>query len=216
MKNKQSYLRYASFAALFFVILGYAVKFYPETLAGFDEGIQSAFRGSLPALSTFFWTHITLLGNVGVTILLTLALASFFYWKKWKAEAYFLILNFALMGFLSTALKYVYQRPRPTINWLISTVGYSYPSWHTASTLLIAGFLVVILQQRMKKGKLRLLCQASMLLVAVLVALSRIYVGVHFPTDILGGWLLALTVLFAVFPYYDKYRFTLRFQSKQK
>ena len=216
MKNKQSYLRYASFAALFFVILGYTVKFYPETLASFDEGIQSAFRGSLPATATLFWTRITLLGNVRVTLVITILLASFFYWKKWKAEAYFLVLNFALMGILSTVLKSVYQRPRPTIDWLVGTVGYSYPSWHTASTLLIAGFLVIVLQQRMKKGSLRLGCQVALVLVAVLVALSRIYVGVHFPTDILGGWLLALTVLLAVFPYYDQYRFTHRFQSKQK
>ncbi len=216
MKNKQSYLRYASFAALFFVILGYTVKFYPETLAGFDKGLQVAFRGQLPEAATLFWSHITILGNASVTILLTLGLASLFYWKKWKAEAYFLVLNFALMGFFSTLLKYVYQRPRPTIEWLVNTTGYSYPSWHTASTLLIAGFLVIILQQRMKADALRLLSQIGLVLVAILVALSRIYIGVHFPTDIIGGWLLAVTILLAVFPYYDQYRFTQRFQSKQK
>ncbi len=78
--------------------------------------------------------------------------AFFYFYKKWKIEAYFLLASFAAMGVASTALKYVYQRPRPSIQWLIDTIGYSFPSWHTASTMMIAGAIVIVLQQRMKKG----------------------------------------------------------------
>ncbi len=48
------------------------------------------------------------------------------------------------MGVASTALKYVYQRPRPSIEWLIDTIGYSFPSWHTASTMMIAEQLLLL------------------------------------------------------------------------
>ncbi len=58
MKNKQIHLRNASFFALAFVILGYTVKFFPTSLAGFDSTIQTAIRGNLPSGVTQFWTSI--------------------------------------------------------------------------------------------------------------------------------------------------------------
>ncbi|NQP64986.1 phosphatase PAP2 family protein [Streptococcus suis] len=217
MKNKQTHLRNASFLALAFVILGYTVKFYPEAVAGFDTAIQTLVRGNLPSTASQFWTSITVLGNTVIILTISLLLAAFFYfYKKWKMEAYLILASFAVMGVASTALKYVYQRPRPSIEWLIDTIGYSYPSWHTASTMMIAGAVVIIIQQRMKKGALKLLLQAGLLILAALVAISRIYIGVHFPTDIIGGWLLAGFLLSVLYPFYDQKRFEWRFQSKQK
>lgn len=217
MKNKQTHLRNASFLVLAFVILGYTVKFYPEAVAGFDTAIQTLVRGNLPSTASQFWTSITVLGNTVIILTISLLLAAFFYfYKKWKMEAYLILASFAVMGVASTALKYVYQRPRPSIEWLIDTIGYSYPSWHTASTMMIAGAVVIIIQQRMKKGALKLLLQAGLLILAALVAISRIYIGVHFPTDIIGGWLLAGFLLSVLYPFYDQKRFEWRFQSKQK
>ncbi|MBL6538469.1 phosphatase PAP2 family protein [Streptococcus suis] len=216
MKNKRTYLTNASFTALAFVILGYMAKFYPASLTAFDSAIQTAVRGTLPSAATSFWTSITVLGNTVVILAICLALAFFFYKKQWKAEAYFILASFAAMGVASTALKYVYQRPRPSIEWLIDTIGYSFPSWHTASTMMVAGAVVIIINQRMKSSVSKRLLQASLLILAVLVAVSRIYISVHYPTDIIGGWLLAATLLLAMFPYYDQKRFEWRFQSKQK
>lgn len=81
---------------------------------------------------------------------------------------------------------------------------------------MIAGAVVIIVHQRMKKGIARLVLQAMLILLAVLVAVSRIYIGVHYPTDIIGGWLLAVTLLQMMYPFYDQKRFEWRFQSKQK
>ena len=59
MKNKQTYLTRGVFALLLFVILGYAVKFYPDQLAGIDSPIQTWLRGDLPPLMTNVFTIIT-------------------------------------------------------------------------------------------------------------------------------------------------------------
>lgn len=217
MKNKQIHLRNASFFALAFVFLGYVAKFYPSSFTGFDSAIQSAIRGNLPSGATQFWTSITVIGNTVIILAITLILSAiFFYYKKWKIEAYFLLASFVAMGVASTALKYVYQRPRPSIEWLIDTIGYSFPSWHTVSTMMIAGAVVIVIQQRMKQGLAKLVLQAGLIVLAMLVAISRIYIGVHYPTDIIGGWLLALTLLQVMYPFYDQKRFEWRFQSKQK
>ena len=84
MKNKQIHLRNASFFALAFVILGYTVKFFQTSLAGFDSTIQTAIRGNLPSGVTQFWTSITILGNTVIILAITLLVAAFFYfYKKW-------------------------------------------------------------------------------------------------------------------------------------
>lgn len=217
MKHKQIHLRNASFLALAFVILGYTVRFYPARLANIDAVIQSSIRGNLPTIATEFWSSITIIGNTVIILGISLLLAVFLYYhKKWKMEAYFILTSFVMMGIASTALKYVYQRPRPSIEWLITTIGYSFPSWHTASTMMISGAVVIILHQRMKKSVAKLLLQVSLLVLAILVAISRIYLGVHYPTDIVGGWLLAFALLEGMYPFYDQKRFEWRFQSKQK
>ncbi len=178
MKDSIKHYKNASYAALLFVILGYIVKFYPDYLTGFDTSIQTAIRGDLPASASQFWTTITVLGNALPLFAIVLALFAFFLWKKWKAEAYFLVGSLVLM--------------------------------------LVAGVLAIIVYQRCQNKPIRLLVQGLLIGTAILVALSRIYIGVHFPTDIIAGWLLALTLLWALYPTYDRYRFTWRFQSKQK
>lgn len=216
MKNSLKHYKNASYAALAFVILGYVVKFYPAYLTGFDTAIQTTIRDDLPAIASQFWTSITVLGNVIPLFSLVFILAVFFYWKSWKAEACLLVGSLFLMMGASTALKFLYQRPRPTIEWVISTIGYSFPSWHTAATMLVAAVLAIVLYQRCQRKFWRYFGQILVIALAILVAISRIYIGVHFPTDIIGGWLLALTLLLGLYPTYDRYRFTWRFQSKQK
>lgn len=216
MKIKQTYLLRASFAFLLLMFLGYLVKFYPDNLTGIDTNIQSAMRGDFPSVETCFFTTITNFGNELFLFIFCIFLFFLFYIKNWKAEAGFILVNFATVGLLSTALKYLYQRPRPKIKWLIQTTGPSFPSWHAASTLLIAAAIVVIIQQRMKSSVLKLLLQIILIVIAILVGISRIYIGVHHPTDVLGGWLLALGLSQMIYPYYDEWRFKWRFSGKQK
>lgn len=218
MKNKQNYLVQASFSLLLFVMLGYVIKFFPESLSDFDSSIQTAIRGDLPTSLTPFYKMITQLGNEIFIFIYTFIIALFFYFrKKWIAEAYFLAGNLFLMGILSTVFKYLYNRTRPSLVYLISKpAGPSFPSWHAASTMIVAVTLVIIVQQRMTSQFAKKLLQAVFILLAVLTAISRIYLGVHYPTDILGSWLLTYAIVAAIYPLYDQKRFEWRFHSKQK
>ncbi|MGT2924650.1 phosphatase PAP2 family protein [Streptococcus caviae] len=218
MKNKQFYLLSASFAALLFFMLGYAVKFYPDALKAFDSSVQEAVRGDLPKGATMFFKAVTQLGHEAYIFVYVFLMALLcYFWKKWKAEAYFLAGNLFLMGIFSTAFKYLYNRARPDLYYLIEKpMGASFPSWHAASTMIVALSLAVIVQQRMTKEESKRIVQAILILLAVLTALSRIYLGVHYPSDIVGGWLLAVAIAAFVYPFYDQKRFEWRFQGRQK
>ena len=205
-----------SFALLLFVILGYMVKFYPETLVGFDQPIQTAVRGDLPtALTTFFKLVTSLINPLGIIIWVS-ALVLFFLYKKWKIEAALLAGNLVLHGILIKLIKLLYQRSRPSILHLVEEGGYSFPSGHSMATAIVVGTLIIIVQQRMQNQQIKRLVQGLLLLFILTIMASRVYLGVHYPTDVIGGALMGFAILNIEFPFYDKLRFQWRFKGKQK
>ena len=216
MKDKQTYLTKGSFALLLFVILGYVVKFYPEMLVGFDQPIQTAIRGDLPETLTLLFRAITHLIDIPVIISWVLIVAFIFYRKQWKMESYLMLGNLTLAGILIVTFKNIYQRPRPEILHLVEEKGFSFPSGHSLAVTIMVGTLIVILSQRIKNTVWRKIVQILLSLYIVSVLVSRIYLGVHYPSDVIASLCVGLGVLFMEFPFYDKLRFQWRFKGKQK
>ena len=216
MKDKQTYLMKGSFALLLFVILGYIVKFYPNMLIGFDQPIQTAIRGDLPASLTVLFRTITHLIDIPVIITWVLIVSFIFYRKRWKLETYLMLGNLTLAGILIVTFKNIYQRPRPEIVHLVEEKGFSFPSGHSLAVTLMVGSLIVILSQRIKNTTWRKVVQIGLGIYLVSVLVSRIYLGVHYPSDVIASLCVGLGVLFMEFPFYDKLRFQWRFKGKQK
>ena len=205
-----------SFALLLFVILGYIVKFYPNMLIGFDQPIQTAIRGDLPSSLTFLFRTITHLIDIPVIITWVLIVSFIFYRKRWKLETYLMLGNLTLAGILIVTFKNIYQRPRPEIVQLVEEKGFSFPSGHSLAVTLMVGSLIVILSQRIKNTTWRKVVQILLSLYLVSVLVSRVYLGVHYPSDVIASLCVGLGVLFMEFPFYDKLRFQWRFKGKQK
>ena len=216
MKDKQTYLMKGSFALLLFVILGYVVKFYPEQLKTLDSSVQTAIRGDLPETLTLLFRAITHLIDIPVIITWVLIVAFIFYRKQWKLESYLMLGNLALAGILIVTFKNIYQRPRPEILHLVEEKGFSFPSGHSLAVTIMVGTLIVILSQRIKNTVWRKVVQILLSLYIFSVLVSRIYLGVHYPSDVIASLCVGLGVLFMEFPFYDKLRFQWRFKGKQK
>ena len=216
MKNKNHYLLGGTFALLLFVILGYTVKFAPQGLTAFDSHLQAQLRGDLPTFWTSFFSTITQLANSGVIVIWVGALVGFFYYKKWKAEAGLLLTALISSGLLVLLLKPIYARPRPSIPYLVHETGFSFPSGHSLGITLVVGVLIIIASQRISKSGLRLACQLALGLLILTILVSRVYLGVHYPSDVTAGFLLGLACLQIVFPFYDQLRFKWRFSGKAK
>ena len=216
MKDKQTYLTKGSFALLLFVILGYIVKFYPEQLVTLDSSVQTAIRGDLPETLTLIFRGITRLIDLPIVISWAIILIAIFYLKKWKTESLLVAGNLGLAGILIVSLKHLYQRPRPDILHLVEEKGFSFPSGHSLAVTLLIGSLIIILGQRVKNTTTKLALQGLLGLYLVSVLVSRVYLGVHYPSDVLASLSLGLGILFIEFPFYDKLRFQWRFTGKQK
>ena len=113
-------------------------------------------------------------------------------------------------------LKNIYQRPRPAILHLVVEKGFSFPSGHSLASTLVLGSLIIMIGQRLKHQIARYVLQGVLLLEIGIIVASRVYVGVHYPSDVLGSMILGLAVLQFEYPLYDRLRFQWRFTGKQK
>lgn len=140
-------------------------------------------------LSSFFMI-ITSLGSAYFLIFLALLLLILF---RHNRMSIFIALNLACSWLLSVSLKYLFTRARPDM-MLIDEIGFSFPSGHATVSFAFYGFLIYLIYLNMEK-KQKYIYMLGLSLLIILIGLSRLYFGVHYLSDILGGFLLALAYL---------------------
>ncbi|HGI3270142.1 TPA: phosphatase PAP2 family protein [Streptococcus agalactiae] len=195
LSRQNSKLIQAFIAIILFFSLGLVIKYWPDTVIAFDQTIQESVRGQLPNLSTRFFKLITVIGNTVSQIAIAIMSVTFCYLKKWYPQARFIAVNAIISGICILSLKLIFQRVRPTLPHLVFAGGYSFPSGHSMGTFMIFGSIIILLQYYMPNSIWKLLCQGILGLLIFLIGLSRIYLGVHFPIDVLAGFILAYGIL---------------------
>lgn len=134
-------------------------------------------------------------------ILLTLALAAWFYWKRHWLNVATAFVSLSGASALNVVFKLVFARPRPALfPPLVAEHGFSFPSGHVTASVVAYGLLAIWLWRA--HHRFWAVVAAGWVLV---VALSRIYLGVHYPSDTLGSMTFASLWLFAVFVVHDWY-----------
>jgi undecaprenyl-diphosphatase len=109
--------------------------------------------------------------------------------RSWRPFV-FLAASLAGATALSTLVKLAVERPRPQTGALVHALGYGFPSGHaTAATACWLG-VAIVLGRRTSRRPRRVALVALALVIAAVVGCSRVYLGVHAPTDVLGGWAL--------------------------
>lgn len=164
---------------------------------GFDMAVLMAMRSGDghdpigPAWLEWAARDVSALGGFTVLTLLTIAAGGFLLIVRRYVDA--LVLFAAVIGAttLSESLKLGYARPRPDlVAHSVETLGSSFPSGHatlSAATYLTIGALLAHAQQR---RSVKSYIHVTAICLAVLIGVSRVYLGVHWPTDVLAGWFL--------------------------
>ena len=204
MKNKKFKIYGVIIFIAVLVFIGVAVGVQTGYLDGFDDAVRYRVYSIRSEKLTMFWKLITHSGDrdtvilLGIVLLLVKSLR-----KKYGVK-------FAIAALSSTAIyqgmKYIFQRPRPDIALrLIEESGYSFPSGHSMNCLVSYGILAYLLLRYCENRKLAKLLSVGLGLIIILIGLSRVYVGVHFPTDVIGGWSLGIAVLVAMMYAFEKF-----------
>ena len=101
-----------------------------------------------------------------------------------------------LVTIVNKSIKHIIQRPRPEdILHLVNEGGFSFPSGHSITSMFVYSMLLYLIQTHVRNRKLRAALSIIAAIGIVLVGPSRIYLGVHYPTDVLAGWCLGFAAL---------------------
>lgn len=139
-----------------------------------------------------FFLFVTNLGGVVAITSVSLLLLAFLIFTKRFYKATLLVAGVGGVATINFLLKIIFERPRPDLwNWLITETQFSFPSGHASASSALALCIVVMLWNT----KWRMLSIVLAGIYILVIGVSRLYLGVHFPTDIIGGWLVSLAVV---------------------
>ena len=143
-----------------------------------------------PILDSVAW-YCSLLGSEVLAVLLVLMLGAFAFRRRWGAAVALLLVTVGAQ-LENNVLKDLFQRARPApVTGLIPAQAFSFPSGHAMVAAAFYAFMVY-LSWRLLRGWLRVACVAALVLVVLLVGVSRLYLGVHYFTDVVAGYMAGL------------------------
>ena len=138
-------------------------------------------------------------GYMPESVIMVLTTSLVFFLFKYKKAALFVLLT-GLSGLVSTLIKALVNRPRPSddlVRIVLKTTQQSFPSGHVLFYVIFFGFMIVLMFQLEHLAKsLRYIIIGISLLLIFTIPISRIYLGAHWFTDVLGGFLLGLPCLY--------------------
>ena len=133
--------------------------------------------------------------NFGGAIFLVIATITLFIVIKNKKIGISILSNVALVTVLNQLIKRILQRPRPTEYRIIEETGYSFPSGHSMVSMAFYGYFIYLIYKYVKNKYVKWISISLLSLLICAIGISRIYLGVHYTSDVLGGFLISISYL---------------------
>jgi undecaprenyl-diphosphatase len=176
-------------AGYLFVELAEQVRLTTSAVNHADQAIHAwVGHERQAAMTALLITATTTGGPVGGAVIVAVVAAALLV-KKERASAIFLVVTAGAGAPLNMALKLIFARARPDLtSALVAARSYSFPSGHAMESFIVFGALAYIALRQRWSWAARSAALAMALMVVVLVGVSRVYLGVHWASDIAGGW----------------------------
>jgi membrane-associated phospholipid phosphatase len=170
-----------------------------ETIVHVDGWLAVALHANATPAATSGFELVTLLGSTAVLVAVAAAAAACLARLGRRLDAAFLILALAGAEALTWSLKALFQRPRPSFDDPIATASsFSFPSGHSLVSLAVYGALAYVLLDSLRSRRTRAACVAGAAVLVTAIGFSRLYLGVHYLSDVLAGYAVALAWLLGI------------------
>lgn len=205
---KKELLRAFILAIIFALGFGLMATLVSEhKIARFDHVISRYVQSFRTPVLTTVMKGFTFIGTTPVVIVITLViLFMLLFVFKHRAEALLVFSIILGSSIIFEVLKHLFHRQRPTLHRLIEATGYSFPSGHSTEAFALYGILAFISWRHLKTPIARTLMIFFASVMILAIGTSRIYLGVHFPSDVLAGYLASGFWLATVIWFYQRYK----------
>lgn len=166
--------------------------FHKEIMNGDIIGYEIISKFLISDFVTPIAKFITNFGGAIFLIVLTIVL---FIVIKNKKIGVSIFSNLVIVTILNQLLKGILQRPRPTEYRIIEETGYSFPSGHSMISMAFYGYLIYLIYKYVKNKYIKWISIVVLSLLICTIGISRIYLGVHYTSDVLGGFLISISYL---------------------
>ena len=119
-------------------------------------------------------------------------------------------MNLVIITGLNQILKHILQRPRPTEFRIIEETGYSFPSGHSMVSMAFYGYLVYLIYKYVKNKYIKWISITLLSILICSIGVSRIYLGVHYTSDVLSGFLISISYLVIYISLINKFLLTVQ------
>lgn len=178
-----------------------ALQLGQPSLQNFDEAIVRNLRDAEnpatpigPGWFKELTRDFTALGGYGILSTITILITTFLHLERRPARAHFVVFAIVAGYSLSMILKAVIARPRPDIvPWLSHVHSSSFPSGHSMMSAVVYLSLGLMLSDLTSRRLVKIFVVVAPLTISAAVGFSRVYMGVHYPTDVVAGWWLGIS-----------------------
>jgi undecaprenyl-diphosphatase len=183
-----------------------AVLVSDKKIAQFDSTIIAGIQGLESPWLTSIMKFFTFIGS-GTPVAVIALLVLFFLYKVLHHRRELILFIWVVLGttFLNEILKTIFHRARPTLHRIVEANGYSFPSGHSMSAFSLYGVIAFLLWRHLSTSISRGLLILFSIFMMIMIGVSRIYLGVHYPSDVLGGFLASGCLLAVSIWFYQRY-----------
>lgn len=174
-----------------FIIIAILEKFFSDALFAFDSNIYNVVKTLFYPWATSLFKVLTHLASGLFLIFLCFI---FFLFKKRKL-AFYSLFNLLSVFVVNQVLKVLFSRVRPSDFMIIEESGYSFPSGHAQASMAFYGLIIYFLYHSNLPKKWRKLLIGLFVFLIILVGITRVYLGVHYVSDVLAGYLVSYILL---------------------
>lgn len=192
-KLKKILTKNAKWIAMFIIALLFAYivnRIYKDNIYRFDNQIYKTIVIFMNPVVTKILKVLTHFGDWMIMIPISIGIII-----KNRKCGILVSINLISIFILNQTLKLIFNRPRPEGNRLIEASGYSFPSGHSMVSMAFYGLLIYLAYKNIKNRMLKYIMCVLLTLLILVIGVSRIYLGVHYATDVVGGFLISLAYL---------------------
>lgn len=178
--------------SLLFIVLCILVKL--DLLSNIDESVYKFITSNMNDTTTNIYKVITFFGSTIFMVGLCVLLLVLFIILKKNIYGYIISGTLIFSTIMNNVIKVIIRRERP-IYMIVRETTFSFPSGHTMASLSMYGILIYLINKSNMNKKLKIILSIILGMIPLMVATSRIYLGAHYFSDILGAIMLATIVL---------------------